>query len=71
MSYHFKMEDVEDLVYFFMNAPIDKPFSKSILINVLCKINELPDDDPQVVHDVEAWLTKTKQKLEQRDASHL
>jgi hypothetical protein len=57
------MADLEDLVYFFMNAPLDKPFSKAILASVLCKINDVPDGDAVVAQDVDAWLENTKQKL--------
>jgi hypothetical protein len=60
------MEDVEELVVFFMNAPIDQPFSKQIMVNVLCKLNDLPDEDPGALADVEAWLTKTEERTKER-----
>jgi hypothetical protein len=52
------MDDLEDLVYFFMNAPFDKPFCKDVLVNVLCKINKVPEGDATVRQDVEAWIVK-------------
>lgn len=61
------MNDLEDLVFLFMNAPIDKPFSKAVLINVLCKINGVPEGDAAITQDVEEWLTKTKDKLSKRE----
>ncbi len=64
----FSMDDVEDLVYFFMNAPLDHSFSKAVLVNVLCKINGVPEGDAGVAQDVEAWLAKTKAKLGRRGA---
>lgn len=66
MSLKFGMDDLEDLVYFFMNAPIDKPFSKAILIFAMCKLNDVPVEDPQVVQDVDRWLAETKRKLASR-----
>lgn len=61
------MNDLEDLVFFFMNAPLDKPFSKAVLIGVLCKINDVPDGDAAVTEDVETWITKTRVKLLQSE----
>ena len=60
----FTMDDLEDLVYFFMNAHIDRPVSKSILASVLCDINGVPDRDPAVLSDIENWLTNAKKKQE-------
>jgi hypothetical protein len=31
------MEDVEELVSFFMNAPIDKPFSKNVMLMAMSR----------------------------------
>jgi hypothetical protein len=62
----FKMDDLEDLVFFFMNAPLDKPFSKAVLISVLCKINGAPSEDEAVTQDVEAACVRRKRGRHER-----
>ena len=63
----FGMGDVEDLVYFFMNAHIDRGTSRQVMVDVLCRINDLPSGDAGVEADVEAWVTTTKEKLGARE----
>jgi hypothetical protein len=55
---HFGIDDLEELVYFFMKAHFDRPFSKEVLINTLCKINQVPEGNSSVRNDVEKWIAK-------------
>jgi len=60
------MSDLEDIVYFFMKAPLDRPGSRRVIVEVLCKLNGCPSGDPMVEADVDAWLAKAKKLPDSR-----
>jgi hypothetical protein len=63
------MGDLEDIVYFFMNAPLEKNFSKDVLLGIMCKLNCVEYGDPGISLDIADWLARTEEKWRSRQGS--
>lgn len=63
----FTMQDAEDFVYFWMNAPFGQGFSREVMLLWIAKINNLTHDDPRILVDFEAWIARTKAETEQKE----